>query len=414
MLSHAIVGGAVGAICVLMVLASLYSAEDRVYRSLVEAAARSASTGNEAGAAKDTWPQVRLFGPRDALPPRLAPIVEQVGDGAMELDGNRREQHVAVRHDDAGRRFVALGEFPETGTVRTLPWLALIVAVGAAAGWAYGLFQVRRALRPATRLADALAAAPEDVLRGEFTRDFADDEIGAIANRLQEFVRRHGETTARQQRFVRDASHELRTPLSILRGVVDLLRDDPEARAPRMAERTARMDRSIRRMQHTVESLLWLARLENEAEASGTRDLAIALADLVDELRGEATPGVEVTLDLGQDLALPGPRHLWTIVVRNLVENALHHTTAGAVTVVVRNGEVRVADTGSGIPPALQRAITRDWVQGAHAQGFGLGLSITHRIAQRVGWHLSIDSALGRGTTVRVARADTPVDAANG
>lgn len=98
-------------------------------------------------------------------------------------------------------------------------------------------------------------------------------------------------------------------------------------------------------------------------------------------------------------------------VLDNLISNALKYTQQGAITVRVRSVANRpnealilVSDTGPGIPPEKIQRIFEPFQRlssiATHGiDGSGLGLSIAHRVIQRVGGQLTVDSALGKGTS---------------
>jgi signal transduction histidine kinase len=92
-------------------------------------------------------------------------------------------------------------------------------------------------------------------------------------------------------------------------------------------------------------------------------------------------------------------------VLSNLIENALHHTPAGGrvdVTAAVEGGRLRVAvaDTGSGIDPALLPRVFERFAKGEHSRGFGLGLAIARHLVVAHGGTLEAASTPGAGTTM--------------
>jgi NtrC-family two-component system sensor histidine kinase KinB len=90
-------------------------------------------------------------------------------------------------------------------------------------------------------------------------------------------------------------------------------------------------------------------------------------------------------------------------VLDNLVSNALRHTPAGGTVrlELQRHGpvaEFSVADTGSGIPYALQARIFEPFTQfGENAGGAGMGLALCREIVGRHGGRLSVRSTPGQG-----------------
>jgi two-component system NtrC family sensor kinase len=67
--------------------------------------------------------------------------------------------------------------------------------------------------------------------------------------------------------------------------------------------------------------------------------------------------------------------------------------------------EVRIADTGAGIPPEVLKRLAQPFFT-TRAQGTGLGLFLARRLVESAGGHLAIESEVGRGTacTLRFPR----------
>jgi signal transduction histidine kinase len=216
--------------------------------------------------------------------------------------------------------------------------------------------------------------------------------------------------------FVATMSHELRSPLNIIIGYHELLLDGgfgPLTSSQR--EPLRRADRSARELLDLVSATLDLSRLEAKRIAL---DLGpVEVADLVDEIGRELAdqpdrPQVEVRWS-----AAPGLPPLLTdrvklkMVLKNLVENAVKFTERGRVELDAAprtdGVEFGVTDTGVGIPPEAQAAIFEPFRQidvgnrRVHG-GAGLGLYIVKQLLVALGGTITVESAVGRGSTFRV------------
>jgi signal transduction histidine kinase len=136
------------------------------------------------------------------------------------------------------------------------------------------------------------------------------------------------------------------------------------------------------------------------AEAVGT---AVAVA---------AKSGVTVHLDAGDGpQARADPRRLLQ-VLDNLIGNAIKFSSAGGLVRVSAKyargtWRIDVSDTGIGIPPDEVARLFEAFVRGSNARiaglpGTGLGLAIVKALVHMHGGHVTVDSALGRGTTFSV------------
>jgi signal transduction histidine kinase len=210
-----------------------------------------------------------------------------------------------------------------------------------------------------------------------------------------------------QRRFVADASHELRTPLTAIRTNVEFLARVPSARTEDRVEALRDVLTELRRMETLVGDLLALARLEAAARpARRTFRLDHVLADVHRDALRTAPAGVQVTLGPLPEVWVSGDRDDLRRAVWNLVDNALKYTKAGRVDLRLRaedgTAELAVRDTGIGIAEDhLEHVFDRFWrapsVRGM--AGSGLGLAITKWVAQTHEGTVTVESAVGHGTT---------------
>ena len=216
--------------------------------------------------------------------------------------------------------------------------------------------------------------------------------------------------------FVATMSHELRTPLQIILGYTDLLRENEfGALGGEQEDVVRRIDVSARTLLEMVNATLDLSRLER---GLATLDVEpIALGQWLEEVgRNACTLGVKAGVSLHIELA-PRLPTLHTdpvklkVIVRNLLDNAFKFTARGAVTLAAREQgdgvEIAVSDTGAGIPPEILPIIFEPFRQGGdvntgHVPGVGLGLYMVHKLLDLLQGSITVDSALGLGSTFRV------------
>ena len=228
--------------------------------------------------------------------------------------------------------------------------------------------------------------------------------------------------------FVANVSHELRTPLTAIQGYVEtLLRTPPND--PREAVSFLEIiERHTERLGRLTEDLLTLSDLESGRALIVPQPVEVKeLIQRILEVFTDRGAKKQVALTYFAEPDLPplsgAPDRLQQLVI-NLVDNAIKYTPPGGkVEVFGRlakdNGECKielgVSDTGMGIPekdiPRLTERFYRvDKTRSQELGGTGLGLAIVKHIVQAHGGELKIESALGKGTTVRVLLPCAPID----
>jgi two-component system phosphate regulon sensor histidine kinase PhoR len=236
---------------------------------------------------------------------------------------------------------------------------------------------------------------------------------------LIRFVDRSEARAAEQMRvdFVANASHELRTPLSTLIGYTETLREQADEIDAATRERfLSVVHDEARRMQRVVEDLISLSRIEAEKFTAPTD--AVDLVPMIDQALDGAQRAAderdsELLRNVSADLPpIAADRGQVLQLLDNLIMNALRYGEPGTPVTVSASAEgpmvhLAVADQGEGIAPEHVKRVTErfyrvDTSRSRSLGGTGLGLSIVKHIVERHRGRLSIDSELGRGTTVHV------------
>jgi signal transduction histidine kinase len=134
-------------------------------------------------------------------------------------------------------------------------------------------------------------------------------------------------------------------------------------------------------------------------------DISKTVADAVDSMQPHAeTAGVTLRAELAAEpLFIEGDVFALGRVYRNLIVNAIQATAPGGLVVAATeaNGsraQVRIYDTGCGIPPDRLHAIFEDFVT-TKRRGLGLGLAISKKIVEQLGGTINVASEVGKGTT---------------
>jgi two-component system OmpR family sensor kinase len=279
-----------------------------------------------------------------------------------------------------------------------LPVLAAIVAI-----------VVRRSLDPLERLAQTVRSRAPTALEALPVAGLPSD-VRPLVDALNDLLKRFARVLERDRAFVADAAHELRTPLTALNlqlGALDIAHTDAER-----ADARGRLSGGLQRAARLVEQLLALARVEPGHQEPA---VDVQLDKVVCEVVVEALPQADarhIDLGIGQldSVVVHGNREALSILLRNLVDNAIRHTPEGGVVDVAMNRDpqharLQITDSGPGIAAhERERVFDRFYrVPGTSAVGSGLGLAIVRAIATQHGARVSLGSGPeGRGLLVAV------------
>ncbi|NUR22979.1 HAMP domain-containing sensor histidine kinase [Frateuria sp.] len=258
---------------------------------------------------------------------------------------------------------------------------------------AIGLWLSRKVLKPVSELAARLRDFRKAGKAEPLAPHFADDEVGELAQALDEYAARLTAMVERDREFNSDVSHELRTPLAVIASTTELLQGSPDL-TDKLRERLKRIERSSRQATELIEALLLLSRAERRGPTRGeTTDVAKVAADVIESQRPQMRDkplGIELVV--GQAVSVNAPASVLSVALTNLIGNAIKYTLEGLVRVEIGNGRVDVIDTGPGIKPEDAERLFQRGVrgEGAGGSGAGLGLAIVRRLCDLYGWQVSM------------------------
>ena len=290
--------------------------------------------------------------------------------------------------------------------------LALALPLLAALAW----WAVRRGLAPLERLRSTLAARTPDALQPLAHAD-APAELQGLIGALNALLARIGALLESERRFTADAAHELRTPIAAIRAQAQVALgagDDDATRRHSLESTIAGCDRATR----LVEQLLTLARLDSEAARERRRvDLAALARGTIAELAPQALARAQqVELDAPRPCPVDADETLLAVLLRNLIDNALRYSPAGArvrVAVAADDAGWRLAveDSGPGLDEAARARLGERFfrVLGNEASGSGLGWSIVRRIAEVQGLALEAGRSATLGGLQVTVRGPRPL-----
>jgi len=238
------------------------------------------------------------------------------------------------------------------------------------------------------------------------------DEIASVShafNAMSSKLKEHLERAVRLEKlavlgeFASGIAHEIRNPLAAIKTSVQALaRRESD---PKRAQLLAEMEGEIDRLARVVSDLVDFGRPRSPAPgAVPIRELARRVSAIIEPEARER--GVHFSCQGNPDLEpWADPDHLQQIVL-NLALNAIQATPANGAVILRALAEqgqiaIEVRDTGCGIPAELLNRVSDPFFT-TKTKGVGLGLSISRQLCELNGGQMTIDSAPGHGTVVRV------------
>lgn len=250
----------------------------------------------------------------------------------------------------------------------TLVALVVLFLLSLIVGWVMS----GRVLRPVEEITTVAREIEASDLSRRIDLDGPDDELTRLADTFDNMLERLDRAFTSQRRFLADTSHDLRTPLAVIRSNLELVLDDPGAKAGDWEKAGGIIRRNAEKMSEMIDGLLAAARLQTGRAQAVTLDLAELVRSKTAEIDPvAASKGITVEAEAGAAV-VQGVEVSLERALANLMDNAIAASPEGS-RIVVGSGKkggwawMGVEDQGPGLDESQPR---------------GLGLSIVEQIAQ--------------------------------
>lgn len=390
-----------------------YTTEDRLFRSALteEIAHQTFSWQRSRALAAPKNPDVTIYRQNDALPPDIRAEATQ-NPRQTEFYGREGRHYHIQRFDlNDGRSgtapapAVAVIEVSQDLLVRPYrdSFIALLTGISlfvATVMALFGWWLANRAMRPLSLLAQDVANTESGIPVLD-AKNYPANEIGTLAEALEQAFARIRGFVDREQSFTRDASHELRTPLAVIRGAAEVIGLNSDL-PPHFAEPLRRIETATSDMVLALDQLLALAR-----ENDGVRKELVVLRPMLDKAVSwskvrypRSTIAVSIMVDSGAAVFVH-PTSL-QLVLNNLIGNCFQHVGSGKLLIDFEAGCLSICDDGPGFGTDVDPFIP--FAKGNASMGSGLGLDISRRLCDAAGITLSISEGQeGCGAHFRLA-----------
>lgn len=264
---------------------------------------------------------------------------------------------------------------------------------------------------------DEYAIIDDKYLKMQFDRYLnAKGEADGLVVVMQDVTKQQKLDQMRKE-FVANVSHELRTPLTTVKIYTETLIDGAIDDKENAMHFLGVMEKEADRMAALVQDLLELSRIDNKQMQ--LQFVLLDLKDMIEEVleaqhihiigKGHS---LSVSYDENDSYFIMGDTFRIRQILHNILSNAIKYTEEeGKISVTIQKQqgqiEIRVKDTGMGIPPEdIERIFERfyrvDKARSRKLGGTGLGLSIAKELMTLHGGNIHIESEVGSGTTVQL------------
>lgn len=269
--------------------------------------------------------------------------------------------------------------------VVVIPVVLLLIAAGS---WLLGSI----ALTPIERIRRAAERITAERLDERIPSQGPADEIGRLIDVLNATFERLQGSFEQAARFSADASHQLKTPIAVLRAGIDEVLDQ-DGMSPEQRDRVTDLLQQTRRLTSVAENLLLLSRADTGRLALRVRsfELRKLLEGSVEDahILGEKR-NLSIEAKLPETLPITGDRDMISLILQNLVENAVKYNRPGGRILLsaAKSGEevsICVGNSGPGIPADRAPHIFKRFYRARgdeQVPGHGLGLSIARELAR--------------------------------
>lgn len=336
----------------------------------------------------------------------LNDIMLTVGEPVYDAQG--KVKAVVLLHSPRQGLNKAVWDGLQVLLISLLAALALVMVLSVLLSWRF-----TRTLNIMRDNAEQLADRHYEV-RNNVTQK---DEVGELARTLDVLAERLQLADEESQKleklrreFIANISHELRTPVTVIRGSLEALRDGVVTEPEDVAEFHEQMYNESLFLQRLINDLLDLSRLQNTDFPIEKEPLDLC-AVVQDAVRGSRRLGLEkeiaITAKLDKEpYLLNGDygrlRQMLMIFLHNSIKFSPEKSS---IEVELAGNKLKLSDHGCGMKAEdVLHAFDRFYKarNEQNKSGSGLGLAIAKQIALRHGMELSLESELGKGTTITV------------
>lgn len=345
----------------------------------------------------------------EKLPLKLPISYADLSDGIHDISEQGRQYKVAVNKGLLidGREIWGYVKFDVTTPANenrlVYSALAAVFVLFSFIAYFLAIYASKKILKPLSQLSQMVKQQGSNPQ--QLASHFSDDEVGQLAQTLDDYSNQLTDFVDRDKEFNADVSHELRTPLAVISSTTELIMSQSNI-DDKTKLRLNRIERAVKQSAELTETLLLLARKERKTDKDLKRtQVGSLIKDIIDNF--SATIKLKkLTIEIIEDdwLQVKAPSSVVSVALGNLIGNAIKYTPQGTIQIILKNDRVLVVDQGTGVtkeelPKLFERHFRSDSVT---QKGSGLGLAIVKRLCELYNWHVVIHKNDGSGLTAEL------------
>lgn len=273
-----------------------------------------------------------------------------------------------------------------------------------------------RSIKPINTIIETSNKITKDNLSDRIALPQNKDELYVVSQTINNLLDRLENTIEREKQFTSDASHELRTPLAVIKGTLEVLIRKPRD-TNEYHEKINFCISEVDRINNLVDQLLLLTRFENQKKSLKIESFSLndVLEDVTNRFQAKADlNAVTIEKKYTNDFFIKSDAHLLTIIINNLISNAIKYSTKnGKVSIYIseenKNTILEIKDNGIGIEQSELEKVFDSFYRASNSmeyseiKGIGLGLSIVKRLSDILSVKVDISSEINKGTSLKLS-----------